>query len=134
MEFLSTYFPIIVFFCTPFTFKYHTERLFICSKKLVLVIRVLIALDIKPRVKIGIIQLEKPSNPKGGRIFNFRENTYIIRNPNQKLGVDTPINEKNFINLSAKLPFFTAPNIPSGILTIITTIIARNVTFNVTGK
>ena len=25
----------------------------------------LIALDIKPRVKIGIIQLEKPSNPKG---------------------------------------------------------------------
>ena len=77
IEFLSTYFPIIVFLCTPFTFKYHTERLLICSKKLVLVIRVLIALDIKPRVKIGIIQLETPSNPKGGRIFNFNANKYI---------------------------------------------------------
>ena len=61
-----------------------------------------------------------PSNPKGGRIFNFNANKYISRNPNQKLGVDTPINEKNFINLSAKLSFFTAPKIPSGILTIIT--------------
>ena len=39
-----------------------------------------------------------------------------------------------FINLSAKLSFFTAPKIPSGILTIITTIIAKNVTFNVVGK